>query len=197
MRHALLRRFSSQLSASLLARPRPRRHATAAASTTFPSEPRVGVGVVALRRLPEAAGALEVLLIKRGKPPALGAWSFPGGSQELGETVVACAARELLEETGVRLRHDGGAGVTSAGLARPTAFAAADVMERAADGRLRYHYAIVEVAGVPEDPRAELRVGADAADARWVRVDALRALEGLVPNAADVAEEAARRFMVD
>ena len=192
-----LSRLSSQLSGSLIARPRPRRHAATAASTAFPSEPRVGVGVVALRRLPEAAGALEVLLIKRGKAPALGAWSFPGGSQELGETVVACAARELLEETGVRLRHDGGAGLMSASLERPTAFAAADVMQRAADGRLRFHYAIVEVAGVPEDPRAPLRPGDDAADARWVRVDALRGLAGLVPNVADVAEEAARRFTVE
>ncbi len=30
-----------------------------------------------------------------------GRWAFPGGHLELGETVAKCAAREVLEETGV------------------------------------------------------------------------------------------------
>ena len=42
----------------------------------------------------------KVLLIQRGKPP-LGLWSLPGGHVEFGETAVAAAERELLEETGV------------------------------------------------------------------------------------------------
>jgi 8-oxo-dGTP diphosphatase len=41
----------------------------------------------------------EVLLAKRGKPPFI--WSLPGGHVERGETLIAAAARELLEETGV------------------------------------------------------------------------------------------------
>ena len=55
-------------------------------SREFPDEPRVGVGVVILRNLqtPSSPGP-EVVLIKRGKPPDLGNWSFPGGSLELGE----------------------------------------------------------------------------------------------------------------
>jgi 8-oxo-dGTP diphosphatase len=32
-----------------------------------------------------------------------GTWSVPGGSLEPGETVVACAVRELREETGLRV----------------------------------------------------------------------------------------------
>lgn len=32
---------------------------------------------------------LQVLLIKRGKAPSKGLWSFPGGSQELGD-IASC-----------------------------------------------------------------------------------------------------------
>ncbi|MEI6860947.1 MAG: NUDIX domain-containing protein [Verrucomicrobiota bacterium] len=46
----------------------------------------------------------ELLLILRAKPPNLGVWSPPGGKLEtaLGESPFECAARETLEETGVR-----------------------------------------------------------------------------------------------
>ena len=52
----------------------------------YPPRPIVGIGVVVLK---EDA----VLLIQRGKPPNMGAWSLPGGAQELGETI------ETAEET--------------------------------------------------------------------------------------------------
>ncbi len=42
----------------------------------------------------------KVLLIQRAKPP-LGLWSLPGGHVEFGETALAAAQRELLEESGV------------------------------------------------------------------------------------------------
>ena len=70
----------------------------------YPGEPRVGVGVVILRPSTKTLGAevrctpvdmyltptlttvlVQILLIKRGKSPSKGLWSFPGGSQELGE----------------------------------------------------------------------------------------------------------------
>jgi ADP-ribose pyrophosphatase YjhB (NUDIX family) len=42
----------------------------------------------------------KVLLVLRAKPP-LGLWSLPGGQVEFGETAIAAAERELLEESGV------------------------------------------------------------------------------------------------
>lgn len=43
----------------------------------------------------------QVLLVKRANAIGRGLWSLPGGKIEPGETVDACALRELFEETGI------------------------------------------------------------------------------------------------
>ena len=50
----------------------------------------------------DAAGRL--LLIRRGHPPHEGMWSVPGGRVEAGESLEAAVEREVLEETGLRVR---------------------------------------------------------------------------------------------
>jgi 8-oxo-dGTP diphosphatase len=60
-------------------------------------ERRLAVGAVVLRE----DGA--VLLVRRARPPAVGSWTLPGGKVEDGETPAQAIAREVLEETGLRV----------------------------------------------------------------------------------------------
>jgi len=60
-------------------------------------ERRLAVGAVVLRE----DGA--VLLVRRARPPAMGSWTLPGGKVEDGETPEHAIAREVLEETGLRV----------------------------------------------------------------------------------------------
>ena len=46
----------------------------------YPKRPIVGLGAVVIS--PQG-----LLLIKRGNRPRMGAWSLPGGAQDLGETI--------------------------------------------------------------------------------------------------------------
>ncbi len=104
----------------------------------------------------------QVLLIRRGKPPNAGHWSLPGGGQELGETVEDTARRELLEETGM----------TAAGVL--VLVDVVDSIHRDDDGRVRFHYTLVDFAGFagPEEPVA----GGDSTAVAWIAPDALPAL---------------------
>jgi len=113
--------------------------------------------------VPAAAGLVfrggDILMVKRGGPPQSGRWSIPGGSIEEGERAEAAAAREVLEETGVTVR--------------PTKVVLVhDLIERDPRGRVRFHYAIVDV--LCQHVRGEPLPASDAADARWIPVRELR-----------------------
>ena len=56
------------------------------------------VGAVVL----DDAGRL--LLVQRGREPSRGLWSLPGGRVEPGESDTEAVAREVLEETGLRVQ---------------------------------------------------------------------------------------------
>lgn len=74
----------------------------------------------------------RVLLAERYKAGSAfsGKWGFPGGMQEVGETILAAAARELCEETGI--------------IAEPLRVVDAfDVIGKEADGRVRAHFTLV------------------------------------------------------
>ena len=75
----------------------------------YPARPIVGVGAVILVSPVEAramgwAERLEgtgIVLVKRRFEPLAGQWSLPGGTLEVGETLTAGIAREVVEETGL------------------------------------------------------------------------------------------------
>jgi 8-oxo-dGTP diphosphatase len=74
----------------------------------------------------------RILLARRSVPPGVGRWGFPGGVQELGETVHRCAERELLEETGI--------------IAEPVAtLGVLDTIRRDDADRVKVHFALVVV----------------------------------------------------
>lgn len=62
------------------------------------SIPRVGVGVAVIKDG-------KVLFGKRKGSHGEGSWSFPGGHVEFGESLEDCASREVLEETGIRIKN--------------------------------------------------------------------------------------------
>jgi ADP-ribose pyrophosphatase YjhB (NUDIX family) len=113
--------------------------------------PVVAVGGVVL-----AAGP-RVLLIKRAKPPMVGRWSLPGGKVRGGETLAAAVAREVLEETGVRVAAD----------------RLVEVVEIMAEG---FHYVIHDHLCTPLDPGAEPVPADDASEARYAAVSELASL---------------------
>ena len=121
----------------------------------YPKRPALAVGAVVFREG-------RVLLVKRGNPPAKGVWAIPGGSVELGETLVQAAQREILEETGIRIQP--GEPVFSF-----------ETIERDPDGQIRFHYYIVDLEA--EYLGGELRAGDDAENAQWVSADQLEHLE--------------------
>ncbi|MBW1714892.1 MAG: NUDIX hydrolase [Deltaproteobacteria bacterium] len=112
----------------------------------YPNSPQVAVGALVFREN-------RVLLVKRNKPPGKGLWAIPGGRLELGETLKEAAEREVKEETGVIIR------------ARSPVYTF-DLIERDDQGRIRFHYVIVDlladyISGSPH-PRS------DACEARWI-----------------------------
>jgi 8-oxo-dGTP diphosphatase len=102
-----------------------------------------------------------VLLVKRAKPPYLGAWSLPGGSIEPGETAELAIEREIAEETGLDCQIVGLADIN-------------DVIKRDPTGALVYHYVIAVFAGTADD--GEPIAGDDAAEARFFSPDELDGL---------------------
>jgi 8-oxo-dGTP diphosphatase len=125
-----------------------------AVSREYPIRPIIGVGVVVWH-------GKRVLLVRRGKPPRVGHWSLPGGAQRLGETIAEAARREVKEEAGLEL-------------VLGEVVATLDMIERDRQGRVRYHYTLIDF--VAEAAGAELHPGSDAADARWFRLAEIEAL---------------------
>jgi 8-oxo-dGTP diphosphatase len=69
-------------------------------------DPKVAAGVI-------LALNGEIVLLKRGIPPSIGKWVFPGGYVDAGEPTGEAAAREALEEVGLKVEIEELVGVYS------------------------------------------------------------------------------------
>lgn len=139
-------------------------------SRRHPDRPIVAVGGVILDED-------RVLLVQRGQEPLRGAWSLPGGAVEVGETLDAALAREVLEETGLSVEVG----------------PVVDVLDRVqfdADGRVEYHYVIIDYVCRPFAGVAGH--GSDAQAVRWVPVADLARL-GVSEQAIAVVRKALER----
>ncbi|KAJ3554322.1 hypothetical protein NPX13_g10645 [Xylaria arbuscula] len=67
-------------------------------ATATPPNPRVGVAAIICNEKG------ELIMGKRAGSHGAGSWAFPGGHLEMGESFFACAERETLEETGLRVK---------------------------------------------------------------------------------------------
>ncbi len=115
----------------------------------YPDRPIVGVGGVVVQNG-------RVVLVRRAKAPRKGEWSIPGGMLELGETLRDGVAREIEEETGLKVKSEEVLDVF-------------DSIVIDADGKTQYHYVLVDyLCSVTE---GELRAASDVSEARWATLE--------------------------
>jgi 8-oxo-dGTP diphosphatase len=129
----------------------------------YPEYPLIGVGAVIVR-------AGRALLIRRGQAPLVGEWSLPGGVLECGESLREAAIREAKEETGLTVEVAEMLGVY-------------ERVIRSDDGRVRYHYVMIDFLCRPVS--GEAKSGSDAAQVGWFCREELPTL-GMTRDATDV-----------
>lgn len=109
----------------------------------YPERPYVGIGAVIVHEG-------RVVLVKRRFEPLAGQWSIPGGAVEAGETLEACVAREMAEETGFLVQVGPVVEVL-------------DRITRDEEGRVLYHFVLIDYLCWPIG--GELQAGSDVAEA--------------------------------
>jgi 8-oxo-dGTP diphosphatase len=134
---------------------------------SFP-EPKIGVGGLLFNR------QNQVLLIKRGKPPAQDFWSVPGGKLEAGEGLVECCRREFREETGLEV----------------DVLSLIAVVERRIEN---FHYVIVDfLVELRGDCTNSPCAASDVSEARWINLENLEDYS-LVPGLSEIIRRTAAR----
>jgi 8-oxo-dGTP diphosphatase len=127
----------------------------------YPKVPVCAVGAIIFKQD-------SVLLVKRGKAPAFGKWSIPGGAVHLGESLENAITREVREETCLEIR--------------PVQLAkVVDRIFKDEDGNIQYHFVIVDF--LCEVLGGEPKPCSDAADVGYFAVtnlDLLDMTEGTV-----------------
>lgn len=94
----------------------------------------------------------RLLLVRRGRSPAAGTWSIPGGRVEPNESVHEAVVRETAEETGLRVVVHDFLGWT----------------EQLADEAEGHHFVMLDFAVTPMSDPDLVEAGDDAAEVVWV-----------------------------
>lgn len=98
----------------------------------------------------------RALLLKRAHEPRKGEWSLPGGLLELGESLADAARREIKEETNLEVEVG-------------PIIETFDRVHRDDQGRIRYHFVIVDFVCWSTD--GDATAGSDADGVAWVTAE--------------------------
>ena len=139
---------------------------------TYPQAPVCAVGAIVFR-------GDAVLLIQRGKPPAQGKWSIPGGAVRLGETLGDAVTREVREEVEMDVKPLWVGKVV-------------DRIYTDSQGKIAYHYVIVDY--VCEARPGQPHAGSDASDAGFFDIQKLDEMD-MTEGTAEVIREVQRRWI--
>jgi len=112
----------------------------------YPDRPIVGVGAVVI-------DGESALVVRRATEPLKGQWSMPGGMLELGEKLRDGLAREVLEETGLKVEVGEVLDVF-------------DSIFPDEEGRTQYHYVLIDYRCTVRGGTA--KAGSDVSEVRWV-----------------------------
>ena len=118
----------------------------------YPKHPIPAIGVVVFK-------GENILLIQRNKPPKATEWSIPGGAQELGETIIETAFREVKEETGIEIDN-------------VELLKTVDFIDKDSNGNVRFHYSLIDF--IADHKSGNLIAGDDALNAKWVPINELK-----------------------
>lgn len=135
-------------------------------SRAYPEYPIIGVAGVAIRNK-------KILLVKRSGEPGKDLWSLPGGVVEVGERLVDALKREVKEETNLDCEVKDLINI-------------AEVILRDRDGRVKYHYVILDyLINVTND---EAKPSSDASAVGWFSYDEAKQVQ-LTPPTAELLEK--------
>ena len=113
-----------------------------------------------------------------------GTWSLPGGALETGETILEGVVREVLEETGLRVRP-------------LELLAMLDRILRDEQGVVEYHYVLLDwlcvLADEDGDGGANACAGSDAIEVAWMTAEEIEAMVDPDEAMRRVVQDALRR----
>ena len=121
----------------------------------YPRAPLIGVGAVAIKDG-------KILLMKRAFEPGKGKWSIPGGLVEVGETLSDACAREMEEETGIKIHV----------LELINAY---DMIVPDEAGKIKYHYVLIDFLVRPIGGTE--RSSVEVLEMKWVTYEEARQLD--------------------